>query len=499
MRKKRLLYNTLFGFANQFIMLICNFILPRQILSHFGSNVNGLVTSISQFLGLIALTEMGITAVVQASLYGPLARGDKEEVSRVVKASKNFFGKIGAILFGYIAVLCVVYPLIRKDFPYGFVIPLIIAISINSIAQYYFGMTNLLLLYADQKAYIPLIFNSVSIISTTIISIVFMKLGASIQVVKFVAAMALLIKPLGMAVYVNKKYDINKDVELHGEPIKQKWNGMAQHFASFVLSHTDVMVLTLFSTMANISIYNVYYMVVAGLRQIISTTTIGVDALFGNLYAKKDPKLEKVFSTYEWIVHTIVTLIFTIAALLICSFISIYTRGIDDADYYKPLFGTLLVLAYSLYSIRLPYNSMIMSAGHFKQTQNSAIIEAGLNVVLSIIFVNVFGLVGVTIGTLVAMLYRTCYLAWYLSRNILNRNIMHYIKHIFVDCVIVLFIWLATRWIHSEASNYGEWIIIALEFLTVSLVGTTVVNVLFYKNEIAESYRLISSKVKSKS
>ncbi len=359
-------------------------------------------------------------------------------------------------------------------------------------------MTNLLLLYADQKAYIPLILNSTSIIATTIVSVVLINCGASIQVVKFVAAIALLIKPMGMALYVNKKYDINKDVELHGEPIKQKWNGMAQHFASFILSHTDVMVLTVFSTFANVSIYNVYYMVVAGLRQIITTSTIGVDALFGNLYAKKDSKLEKVFSTYEWIVHTIVTLIFSVAALLICSFITIYTRGVDDADYYQPLFGILLVVAYGLYSVRIPYNSMIMSAGHFKQTQSSAIIEAGLNVVMSVIFVNFFGLIGVTFGTLVAMLYRTCYFAYYLSKNILNRNILYFLKHIFVDCLVVLTIVLSTRWLNPEASNYSEWIIIALKYFAVSLVGTVVINIVFYRKEISGSYRLIINKVKAR-
>ena len=80
-------------------MLVCNFILPRQILSHFGSNTNGLITSISQFLGFIALTEMGITAVVQASLYGPLARNDKEEVSWIVKATKNIFDNPNSFLY----------------------------------------------------------------------------------------------------------------------------------------------------------------------------------------------------------------------------------------------------------------------------------------------------------------------------------------------------------------------------------------------------------------
>ena len=58
---------------------------------------------------------------------------------------------------------------------------------------------------------------------------------------------------------------------------------------------------------------------------------------------------------------------------------------------------------------------MIQSAGHFKQTQNSAIIEAIINILISIIFVKLFGLVGVSIAATVAMIYRTSYFVLYLS------------------------------------------------------------------------------------
>ncbi|NLA84082.1 MAG: sugar isomerase, partial [Clostridiales bacterium] len=56
-----------------------------------------------------------------------------------------------------------------------------------------------------------------------------------------------------------------------------------------------------------------------------------------------------------------------------------------------------------------------LAAGHYKQTQMSAIIEMLLNIIISIALVFRWGLVGVAIGTFIAMAYRTCYLALYLS------------------------------------------------------------------------------------
>ena len=84
---------------------------------------------------------------------------------------------------------------------------------------------------------------------------------------------------------------------------------------------------------------------------------------------------------------------------------------------------------------------MVLAAGHYKQTQWSAIIEAAINIVVSVVLVFNFGLIGVAIGTLAAMAYRTVYLAWYLSRNIIYRNLRHFLKHILTDaaCVALLF------------------------------------------------------------
>ena len=73
-----------------------------------------------------------------------------------------------------------------------------------------------------------------------------------------------LIRPIVLKVYVDKHYSINKKAVYTDEPIKQKWNGLAQHIASVVLDSTDTIVLTVFSTLANVSIYSVYYLVISG-------------------------------------------------------------------------------------------------------------------------------------------------------------------------------------------------------------------------------------------
>ncbi len=151
--------------------------------------------------------------------------------------------------------------------------------------------------------------------------------------------------------------------------------------------------------------------------------------MFGDMIAKGEKTaLQSNFRLFEFVSYTATTVLFTSTALLILPFVQIYTDGITDADYYRPLFAYVLVAAEAIYCIRLPYHAVVLAAGHFKQTKKGAYTEAIINIVLSIILVNFMGILGAAIATFVAMLYRTVQYAVYLSKNILQRDILYLLK-----------------------------------------------------------------------
>ena len=106
---------------------------------------------------------------------------------------------------------------------------------------------------------------------------------------------------------------------------------------------------------------------------------------------------------YEFAIILISYFIYTCAFSLILPFISIYTKGITDANYNQPVFGTLLLAAELAYCVRDPYTNVAYAAGHFKQTAKYAYAEASINIALSVILVQIWGLNGVAIGTLISM------------------------------------------------------------------------------------------------
>ena len=285
--------------------------------------------------------------------------------------------------------------------------------------------------------------------------------------------------------YVKKHYSIDKKITYTEEPIKQKWNGMAQHFAAYVLSGTDNIVLTLFSTLSNVSIYSVYYMAIAGVRSALLSITNGFQSLIGEMLAKKETmKLNAFFGFVEWFLHTGTTLVFGCTGVLIVDFVRVYTYGINDADYIQPLFAVLITIANAGHCLRLPYNILILAAGHYKQTQSNYIIAMILNIVVSIATVKMWGLVGVAIGTLIAMAYQTVWMAKYDSKNIICWPFKNFLKQCGVDAITVIIASLATFKIPMLSVSYVSWFLLAIEVFGIWLIISIVINTIFYRERV---------------
>lgn len=485
-RKTKFMLNTFFSLFNQIINIISGFILPRYMLLSFGSSTNGLVSSISQFLAFISFMQMGIGVVIQSSWYKPLSDGDTEQVSKIYVSAEKFFRKIALIFVFYTIGLAIFYPLFADTNESAtFIRALIAVMAIQLFAQYFWGITNSLLLQADQKSYVPQILATAVTIINVIISVLLMKAGYNVLIVKTFSTIAMLISPVGLVWYVKRNYQINRKIEYTEEPIKQKWSGFAQHVSAVIVDNTDIMVLTVFSTLNNVSIYYVYYIVVNSIKLLIMSISAGVQSLFGSMLAKGEAKkLNDVFNSFELLFGFLITLFYSMTLCLISPFVRVYTNGIDDVNYYSPLFATLITIAFAMFCYRTIFYTLIKAAGHFKETQTGAIVEVVINLVVSISCVIKYGLVGVAIGTLVAVAYRTLYCVWYLSRNILNRKMSFFFKNMFVNATVFILCYVCTKSIELASVTYISWFILAIKKGIICLTICMLIYFIFYFRQV---------------
>ena len=282
----------------QIITIICGFILPRLILQSFGSVYNGIVNSVNQFLSCVTLLRAGIGGVTRAALYKPLEENDTNKISAIVNASEKFMRKIAGIFVILLVIFAMIYPLfVKEDFTWLFAFSLVLILGISTVAQYYFGITYQFLLHADQKLYVYNFLQIIATILNTIVAVGLIKVGADIRTVKLGSAIVFGLTPICLYIYAQKHYCINKKIKPDMGTIGQRWDAFAHQIAAFVHTNTDIVILTIFSNLYEVSVYSVYNLVIYGVKQLIYTCSNAIEALLGRIMAqKKKGQLEKSIS-----------------------------------------------------------------------------------------------------------------------------------------------------------------------------------------------------------
>lgn len=490
--KKKLYLNTGVSAVYQVCSVVLGLVIPRLILKQFGSDVNGLVTSITQLLSVISLMDLGVGAVVQSSLYKPLAHKDWKKVSIIYSSASKFFKTIAKVLLIYIVILCFYYGLFKNDtYEWPFSVSLILVLSLNFFAQYYFGMCNTLLLNADQRIYIVTVVNLLGLISNAVITIILLHFNASIQIVKLASSTVYFLKPIILMAYVRRNYPLNKIKNPPKNAIPEKWSGLAQHIATNFSNSIDNALLTLFGNFIMISIYNVYVLPLTSIRTLVETISNSFKSFFGNLIAKSDKTLIIEFSKYETIMHFTTSVVMSTCAVVLMPFVLVYTKDVKDADYRNHVFGIVITLAYTIYILRIIYTNIIFAAGKFKDTQLYCIIECIINLLISIVLVKPMGIVGVAIGTLISGIYRMLASVYYLKKEVLKRKISHFFKHLIVDVLCFGCVEVFGTILDTKANNFLDWILVAGIIFCISLISCLIIHIIAYPRQMMSVFRML--------
>lgn len=497
-RGKNVALNVVTGFIYELISLVCGLILPKLILSNFGSTYNGITQSITQFVSYIELMKSGIGGVTMAALYKPLSEKNDQEISEILAATQQFMRKITAVFLAFILGLAIVYPLfVAKDFDWWFSASLIFIISISTFAQYYLGFTYQQLIQADQKGYIVVLLQIVTTILNTIVSVILINSNCSIHIVKLGSALVNVISPVFFNRYVHSHYHIDDHAKADISKIPQRWDAAAHEVAAFVSNNTDITIVTILAGVSEVSVYSVYAYVTSNIRKIISKFSLGFGSAFGSMYADGQIDLmKKNLGIYELIIYSLSSVLYSTTLALIVPFVTLYTLQVNDVNYIRPIFALFLVLSSIFNSFRIPYRTIVIAIGHYKETKNGAIMEAIINITVSVICTLKFGLSGVAIGSFAAMSTRSYQFAKHLSDNVINRPIKYYFKHVTICLGIIGLTYLISTLYSSLCSSWLMWVVYASITTLISLALTLLTDYLFYKDDLMGTINKIKGLLK---
>ena len=473
------------------------------ILNSFGSEINGLTPSVNQFLVYFTLLEAGIGAASVQALYKPLVDKNNEKRDSILSATHNQYRKVGIIFFVLLVALSLLMPVLtRSSLESILVITITFLMGLAHVINYLFIGKYRVLLSADKRIYVLNTLDSFLGIVFSVIRIILINTGFSIITVQAVALLSPIVRMIFLRFYVKRRYvSVNLKAKPDYSSISKSKNVLVHHAVGMVTQHTDVLILTLGSSLKAVSVYSVYNLIYAHICSILSNVFgTAPQASFGHLLESKNPKFNDYYKVYEVFFTALILAIISIALVLTLPFVSLYTVSVTDVNYIDLTVAILFAITAVLSAIRLPFVIMVNVTGTFKETQRGAIIEAIINIAVSIPAYIFFEMKGLLFGTVVALLFRSIDISYFCYKHVMKKSYLGYLKVPIVGIITAVAYCGFFMFVKPVlASSWGEWFLSALICASIGIVLFFAVFCIFFRKETIMVFRMLKKFLNRKS
>lgn len=488
-RTSKFVLNAISTALLQIVTMVAGFITPRFLLVAYGSDINGLISSINQFIVYFNLVEAGLSSAAVYSLYKPIAEHNYKQINRVVVTARNFYVKSGFIFVGLVFLLAFIYPWITHTevLNKGTVFCLVLVLGVNGALEFFTLAKYRALLTADQKTYVISTASIVYTILNTLVVVVLSTLRVDILLLRVVALISIFARSLILYIYIKIHYKfIDYKVAPDNSAMDKRWSALYLQVVQTVQNASPAVLTTLFSTLKMVSVYSVYNMVLAGINGVMSVFSTGVSAGFGELLVKKDTKaFRKAYKDFEYLYYMAMSIVYGVTMATILPFIQVYTKGVNDVQYVNLIFAVLFVFNGVLYNLKTPQGMLVIAAGLYKETRIQSTIQAGILVVGGVILGYLFGLTGVMVASCLSNFYRCIDLLFFIPKNVTHLPILPSFQRMVETLAVIILICIAS-WlcIPFHPNTLITWVGYAFCNLIMAVLLVILFHVLFERRNI---------------
>lgn len=480
MNNSKFLKNVVTGFGGQVIVIILGIIVPRILITSYGSDINGLISTISQIFTYLALLEAGIGQATQNLLYKPVKEKNKIEISNICSSSSCYFRKL-TVFYGIGVIflsLCVPFILKTKiDFITIFLT--MIFEGGAGIVSFYYIETPSILIAVDGRSYVN---NTIALISQIVAyaaKIALASLGVNIVFVQLAYFLIAVVKVFFYKVYFQKKYGW---VDLQGKgkrfDIKDRNSYIITEITWTIFSSTDMIVLSSFVSTQMSSVYGIYNMIFINISVLLNAVYNSIKYLLGQTYHENKEKYMLMHDAFNSIFFGTITALMTISYILCIPFMKLYTAGVTDINYIIEGLPLLFCLVQLLSWSRYISGNLVGIAGRIRKAVWVNIVEALLNVIFSIILVQRFEISGVLFATIISLPLKFVYCNYVGDKIILKRSLWNTIKILGSNFIIFILGVIANQFINLNISSFASFILNGILVSIIVFLFTAVVNVI---------------------
>ena len=478
-RTRVFVHNMIASAVLQVFNMASGIIVPRIMLVYYGSEINGLVSSIVQFISYFNIVEAGLGGAVIFSLYKPLAEKNIIAVSNIVTAAKKLYYKTGILFSTLVLALAFTYPMLVNvaDMGYMHIAFLVAVLGASGVMDFFVMAKYTTLFTADQRLYVISLANCFEVVLTTLLVFVLARVHADIVLLRLAVVVIIFVKAGIIRWYAYRHYKkINySSPEPDYTALGKRWDVLYLQLLNAVQTATPVVLLTLLAgDLKLVSVYVVYNMVIAGVNGILGIFMNGLQSGFGEIIAKGEIKtLQKAYSEFEFMYYNLIGIAFTVTFLTIQPFIKLYTAGISDTDYNLPVVAALFVINALLYNIKTPQGMLVLSAGLYKETRVQTTLQGAIGLLFGCAFIMLgYGIEGVLCGAMLSNIFRDCEIPYFVSKNVTHlRSAKSYARMIFTLFVFAAVINIVPNInIDISINTYFDWLLYLVHVLMVSII-----------------------------
>ena len=479
MNKSKLKNNVIVGLVGQLPVVLLGFILPRAMIVGYGSDVNGLLSTISQIFTYMALLEAGIGQAAKNALYQPIVQNDRNRISFILSVSRNYFRRLTFYYGSGVGFLAIALPFVLNTTVDRIVIVLVVLLEgMSGVLSFFFVQTISIMLVADGRSYI----NNVIIVTDKILNyavrIIMAGCGVNIVLLQAAYFVITILKVVFYYIYFKREYAwVDLRAASGYEKLKDRNAYIITEIAWTLFSSTDMIVLSVFVDTKMSSVYYVYNMIFSGLNFLLNAVYSSINYLLGQAYHTDLKKYEKMHDAFISVFVGGMTVLVSTAYILCIPFINLYTNGVTDIDYVYKAVPLLFCLVQLFSWSRHIGGNLTGIAGYAKETSYISMAEAFINILLSLVLVTKFGIVGVLAATVVALPLKVLWCIYVSDKKVMHRSYKTSFKILGINYLLFAVVVLCNKKLDLNISCYGQFAVYAIIITTLLAIMGSLLNV----------------------
>ena len=403
-------YATLFYMVG----LVAAFFFRRYFIQVLGDELLGLNSTLVSILGFLNIAELGLSSAVAFALYQPLAQNDQQQVSEIISIQAWFYRWVARIVLVASGILLLFFPLIFKDkgIPLWYAYATYVVLLFNALWGYLFNFRQIIFSSDQQEYKMTLAIQLPRVLKQVLQILAILYLPAPYIWWLGIEFLFGVVGALFIEWLIHQDYPWLKANAKQGNRVRSNYPEIIRRtkqlfyhkIATFVLQQsTPIVIFAVFASaqgLAVVTIYQNYLVIYAGISGVIYAIFNGLTASVGNLITEGDNNrvevvFRKLYALRLWM------------ALVIAGGMLWYSQGfmelwIGGGRSFQQIDLLLFVLYMLLQLSRLP-DQFIYAYGMYQDIY-APMIEAILNLGLSILLGSMWGITGILLGINISLI-----------------------------------------------------------------------------------------------